>query len=101
MTIAHLKDRVYFMITYLDDDSLVPCMETVVYLGEERQENSEIRHIFQDYESWRDRGAYPNNENGPGKVFVLPSHELSNINDFETALAELSACALRRKGRGL
>ena len=98
---AYVKGRVYFMVSYLDEDGVVPTMETVVYLGEERQEDNEIRHIFQDYESWRDLGAYPNNEEGTGKVFALPSSELSNILTYEGAVAELSGCIPRRKARGL
>jgi hypothetical protein len=98
---AHDKGTVYFMVSYLDDDSLVPVMETVVYLGQELSENAAPRHMFQDFESWKERGAYPNNEEGPGKVFSLPSTELSNIQSLESALLELADCQARRKRRGL
>ena len=98
---AYVKGRVYFMVSYLDDEGVVPAMETVVYLGEEKQGDDGLRHIFQDYESWRDLGAYPDNEEGAGKVFALPSHELSNILDYEAAIAQLSKCIPLRKSRGL
>jgi len=97
----HKKDTVYFMVSYLDDDSVFPIMETVVYLGEEKTAELGIRHMYQDLESWKERGAHPNNEEGPGKVFSLPAGELSNIHNFETALKELAGCLSRRQKRGL
>ena len=97
---AHIKGTAYFMVSYLGDESIVPCMETVVYLGEEKSESGAM-HLFQDFESWHQRGAYPNNEEGPGKVFSLPGTELSNIHSLEKALEELANCLALRKKRGI
>jgi len=92
----HKTGDVYFMVSYLED---TPIMETVVYLGKSKSEDGELRHTFQDFESWKERGAYPNTAEGPGKVFLLPSTELSNIQPLEEALAELNAHLARLKRR--
>src|SRR5687768_914804 len=96
---THRKGTVYFMVSYPDDDSLVPVMDTVVYLGE-RADSAEARHMFQDFESWKERGEYPNTTEGPGKVFSLPPSELSNIQPLNAALEELNSCLARRQKRG-
>lgn len=90
------KDQSYFMVTYVDEDMLVPVVQTLIFLGR----NATGKHpgflCFQDAESFFDLGPYPQKKRGPGDLYVCPDEGLSNIFTLEKALKSLSRCLERR-----
>ena len=104
--------RVYFRMSYVDADSVLPELAPLVFLG--RDLDSQERGLyFQDAPSylggerydavnWSGEAAVPEDLpatwRGPNSEFhVMPDSEYSSVFEYEGALDELLGCSLRRK----
>ena len=92
------EGEVYFFVTFADDEMLVPTMDTVVFVGSNREPGDEDRVYFQDVESFTRGVRYDTASDDNPAVFHCGSErELGHVFDFEHALDQLMACALRRQ----
>ena len=93
------KNHSYFMVTYVDEDMLVPIIQTLIYLGRNVTGQHPGFLCFQDAESFFDLGPYPQKKLGSGDLYVCPDEGLSGIFTLEKALRSLSRCVDRRTRR--
>jgi hypothetical protein len=87
----------YFSVTYVDDELLIPSLETLIFVGHRLDEDGRDEMCFQDADSYR-RGvrlesATPSD--GATFFFAAPDN-LASVFVFEQALEELMRCSLRR-----
>lgn len=91
----------YFIVRFVDDDMLIPTIESLIYIGEDLLEEDEGSCYFQDIESYLDGISFPNDERvNEAVVHRQPKNELSSICSFESSLNELLKCSLRRAEHG-
>ncbi len=107
---------VYFSLTFLDDDMLVPLLEPLVFIGKDLRAGDADRVYFQDLPSFR-RGvafdpleanaepmdnlsvAIPTEDPEHAMFYVAAQSDATNIFEYERAVDELLKCSLRRKQR--
>ena len=87
------------MVTCFDDEMLIPEIKTLVYLGKNIENDKIGSYYFQDYESYKQIGAFPQNRQGCGEVFALPEKGLVNIRDLTGVIEFLRRCAERNDRR--
>jgi hypothetical protein len=89
--------RMYLAISYLDDDCLVPVVESLVFLGRNVDGEDEHALYFQDAESHREHGAFPNVQGGDARIVVTGPTPPPNLFELDGAVDELSRCAERTR----
>lgn len=95
----------YFILSFIDEDMVVPVLDTVNFLGASLGSDGLRRFRFQDSVSYRD------SSNNTAEIAACPSEaptithflecaegELSGVFEFEHALDLLLACSIRRSG---
>ncbi|SRR6266851_1419669 len=89
---------VYFSVQFVDDDMLIPIVETWVFAGRKLDpEDEDDRLYFQDVESWRDGVRY-GSPNAETANFQAPTeNNINHIFEYERALEVLMSCSLRRR----
>ena|SRR5258708_4993207 len=93
---------VYFSVQYLDDDMLLPVIETLVFLGRNLDSGDTGQLYFQDAGSYAIGVRYgsPGPPPMPTPVFYAQAERDTNhIFEYEHALEVLMACSLRRQKR--
>ena len=90
--------EVYFSVTFYDDEMLIPCIDTMIFIGKDIREEDDGVHYFQDYDSFHDGERIENKETVKHAKFYFCDH-LSNVFKFEDALDILLDCSLRRRKR--
>jgi hypothetical protein len=90
----------YFAVSFVDSQALVPLLEPLVFLGRDIRGNETGWLYFQDLESNQRGVQYPQlPPAGPMPRYVrCPEGAMINVHEFEAALNELLACSLRRRG---
>lgn len=92
------KGSVYFLVSFVDEQMLIPTMDTVVFVGRNLEPGDEEQVYFQDIDSFRRGILYDTAEEGDHAVFHSGSrNELGHVFDYERALDRLLVCSLRRK----
>lgn len=94
------KGSVYFAVNYVDDNLLIPVMETLVFIGRDLKPGDSGLVYFQDIGSYLRGiryGAVP--EEGFAEFFAGSENEVNHIFEYEHALEKLIRCAIRRKER--
>lgn len=93
------EGAVYFMLQYVDDALAVPVIETVVFIGKnlDGDGTDDGLYYFQDVESFKAIGAYPNNRQGEGNVFSLPEKAIANIFALDGLVEELGNAVGRQR----
>jgi len=87
----------YFAVTYVDDDMLIPTMETLVFIGKNLEIDDVAEAYFQEINSYRQGVRYGwDVKDGEASFYSGPENELHHIFDFDHALEELMKCSLRR-----
>ncbi len=96
------EGEIYFAVNYVDEDMLIPVMETVVFIGRNLEPDDAGQVYFQDVHSYREGIRY-GSDNGDelAKFQTGSENEVGHIFEFERALDELMKCSLNRKRRGL
>jgi hypothetical protein len=96
------EGAVYFAVNYVDDDMLVPMIETLVFVGKDLESDDAGQAYFQDVRSHREAVPYGWDADDRNATFYSgPENELNHIFNYEHALHELMRCSLRRKARDL
>ena len=96
------EGAVYFAINYVDDEMLIPVIETLVFVGRNLEPGDVEKVYFQDVESYREGVRYGSNAEEDWARFQTGSeNELNHIFDYERALDVMLRCSLRRKETGI
>jgi hypothetical protein len=91
--------EVYFALRFVDEETLVPILEPIVFIGRNLARGDTDRVYFQDAVSYRDGVRYGPSAAEKGAEFSTGSTKA--IFTYEKALDLLLACSLRRRGAGL
>lgn len=96
---AELQEgAVYFFVSFIDEQMLIPTMDTVVFVGRNLEAGDEDQVYFQDIESFRRGVRYDTAQEGDHAVFLSGSrNELGHVFNYERALDRLLVCSLRRR----
>lgn len=95
------EGAVYYALTFVDEEMLIPHVDTIVYVGVNLDGTDRDRVYFQDIDSFRD-GIRFNTAAPEGAVFHSGSKdELQHIFDYEKLLDQLLACSIRREQTGV
>ncbi len=92
---------VYFAVTFLDDEMLIPEMQPMVFIGRDLEPTDTGVLYFQDCASYR-RGvryfsaSHEEGESSEASFYTGPESESNHIFTYENALDVLLRCALRR-----
>jgi hypothetical protein len=90
------EGQVYFAVNYVDDDLLIPTLETVVFVGKNLVPTEPGKVYFQDIDSYLEGVRYDSVSENDHAVFSCGAEtELKHIFKYEKALDELMRCALR------
>lgn len=116
------EGAVYFAVNYIDEDMLIPIVETLVFIGNNLKPDDVGKAYFQDVESYREgipydwdtRNARANDGDDPGNTateeegdggsatfFCGSEDELNHIFKYEDVVDELIRCSIRRKEAGV
>jgi hypothetical protein len=85
----------YFAVLYVDDDGVVPTLEPLVFIGKDLEPEDEEKLYFQDYDSYRSGVRFETATPDDGAIFHTGREK--HVFDYEHALDQLMACALRRR----
>lgn len=93
-----MEGEIYFSLSYVDDDMLIPTMETLVFIGNDLEGGDHGMVYFQDIHSYREgvRHASATDESY-ANFYKGSANEISHIFEYESFLSELMKCALRRR----
>jgi len=93
-----VQGSVYFSVTYVDHQMLMPTMEPLVFAGENLNPSDVGRVVyFQDAVSYRRGIRHDSPAEDEATFFVTPEAEIKHMFEYEGALHELLRCALRRR----
>jgi hypothetical protein len=91
------REAVYFFVHFVDQEMLVPAMQTVIFIGEDLEPGDEDQVYFQDIDSFNRGVRYGDDGNGDFALFQKGSkNELGHVFTLEHALDVLLACSARR-----
>ena len=92
------EGAVYFFVEYVDDERLIPVLDTVVFIGRNLEAGDAGKVYFQDALSYDEGVGYGEPDNPDWAAFYIESeNELRNLFEFEQAIEELMRCSVRRK----
>ncbi len=96
------EGEVYFALNFVDDEMLIPIMETLVFVGKNLEPDDVGQVYFQDVESYLEGVRYGSaSEDDLAKFESGSENEVRHIFHYEQALEGLMRCSLKRKGRKL
>ena len=98
------EGSIYFMVTFVDDEMLIPTIDTVVFIGRNLDQHDFGKVYFQDVSSYRQGVRYDSEYDAqadvsPVRFFSGPEAETNHIFEFENALEVLMKCSLSRNAR--
>ncbi len=91
-----VEGGVYVALNFMDERMLVPVMETVVFIGRDLEAGDVDRVYFQDVESYESGVRKDDDSNEAARFYSGSKNEVNHIFDYEHAIDQLLACALRR-----
>ena len=92
------EGQLYFTVNYLDDELLIPIMETIVFIGRNLEPGDVGQVYFQDAESHREGVSFDRDtDSDPARFQGGSDDELGHIFNYEHALEELMRCLIRRR----
>lgn len=92
------EGEVYFSVRYVDEEMLIPTMDTLVFIGRDLEPGHSGELYFQDVDSYRSGVRIATATADDGAIFLLESVEKPWIFSFDKALELLLKCSLRRQG---
>jgi hypothetical protein len=96
------EGEVYFAINYVDDDMLIPVMETIVFIGRNLEADDVGNVYFQDVQSYREGIRYGLDQECEWAKFDVGSeNEVNHIFNYEQALDALIRCSVKRRHAGM
>lgn len=86
----------YFSVCYLDDECVVPEIESLIYIGRNLGGEQDGSLYFQDAQSFVRVGAFPNTSSADVRVTVTGTEPPPNLFELDGMVDELTRCLLRR-----
>ena len=90
------EGEVYFSVRYVDEDMLIPTMDTLVFIGKDLGQGDAGKLYFQDVDSYLQGVRFATASDDDGALFTTESVDKPWIFQFEQALDLLLKCSLRR-----
>ncbi|HXI91803.1 MAG TPA: hypothetical protein VNO24_17455 [Blastocatellia bacterium] len=91
------EGSIYFAVTFVDEDMLIPTMETLVFVGRNLETGDIGKVYFQDVHSYRAGIRYgPDAEDEWAEFQTASEDSVNHIFEYEPALDQLLRCSLRR-----
>ena len=91
--------NVYFTVSFVDQNMLVPVLTPVVFAGRDLDPEFGGYLYCQDIDSYSAGVRFEKSVSGiRGKIEMWPEEEGSHVMDYERALDVLLFCSLRRRG---
>lgn len=95
------EGEIYFSVNFVDDEMLIPTMETVVFIGKDLEPEDSGQVYFQDIDSYRSGVRYESaTEEDYAEFFAGSESQVHHVFTFEKALEALMKCSLRRRSVG-
>jgi hypothetical protein len=93
------EEGVYFSVTYVDEDLVIPVMETLVFIGKNLDASGAGLLYFQDIGSYRNGVRYGDEveEERYGEFYTRSEGNLEDVFEYEPAVEELMRCSVRRR----
>jgi|SRR5215813_7064 len=92
-SVADLKQgSVYFAVTFVDEDMLIPVLETIVFVGRDLEPGDVGKVYFRNARSSPDAVDSENEWD-----YTAFENNINHVFEFEGALDQLLACSLRRR----
>lgn len=89
---------VYYAVSFADERMAIPVMHTVVFIGENLNEDDADVLYFQDIDSFNAGATFASLDgDSHAMVITVKRHELNGIYDYNEALEILMRCQLRRQ----
>src|SRR5262245_28380077 len=90
----------YFLLSYVDDEMLIPLMDTRAFVGKNLEPGDSGKLYFQDVDSYAEGIRYdPANKETWATFYIMPEDDMLDLFLFESALEELMRCSLRRRSK--
>jgi hypothetical protein len=89
--------EIYFAVHFMDEQMLVPVMDTLVFIGRDLESDDSGRLYFQDVGSYWDGVRYATATDDDRATFIMESADKPWIFGFEQALEMLMECSLKRQ----
>ena len=90
------EGRVYFAVQFIDGELLIPTVEPLVFIG--RDLDAEAPGLyFQDAESYHAGVRVGSGDENEKHATVYTQRTVKHVFEYERALDQLLACALRRQ----
>jgi hypothetical protein len=91
---------VYFSVQFVDDEMLIPVMETWVFVGKGLEpEVDKDFFFFQDVASYIDGIRYESATGDDANFQAAKADGMKHIFEYERALERLMVCSIRRKNK--
>jgi hypothetical protein len=91
------EGQIYFSINYVDDEMLVPIIETLVFIGKNLEPGDIDDAYFQDLISYKEGVTYNwESDEGAATFYSGSMNALNHIFNYEHLINELMKCSLRR-----
>jgi hypothetical protein len=92
------EGNIYFSVQFVDDEMLIPVMETWVFVGKglEPEVDSDF-FFFQDIGSYNEGIRYESATGDEANFQVAKADGMKHIFEYEKALEVLMKCSLRRR----
>jgi hypothetical protein len=90
------EGRVYFVVSFIDNDLLVPELQSIVFIGRNLLPDDRSKIYFQDFSSYQEGARFPASR-GTAANFICFSANEHYVQDFEEAINELLRCSIKRK----
>lgn len=94
------EESVYFLVSFLDKELLIPFMEPLIFLGRNLEADDSGQLYFQDADSQRRGIRYSAGANPEATFYQYSEDTLQDVFDYEHALDRLLECSLRRQKAG-
>jgi hypothetical protein len=88
---------VYFAVRYIDEEMLIPTIDTLVFIGRDLDPGDSGRLYFQDIDSYMQGIRFATATEDTMALFMTESADKPWIFQFDQALDLLMGCSLRRK----
>jgi hypothetical protein len=91
------QGEVYFSVRYIDEQMLIPTMDTLVFVGKDLDPGDSGRLYFQDIDSYLQGVRFATASEGDGALFITESVDKPWVFQFDQALDLLLKCSIRRR----
>ncbi len=95
-----IEGHVYFAVRYVDEDMLIPTMDTLVFVGRDL-DPAAAGLYFQDIDSYMQGVRFDTATTEDGALFITERADKPWIFSFDRALDLLLKCSVRRNARDL